>query len=202
MSIELVIASKNPEKQLRIQQIAEKLGILTSLFSDVSENQFEIIESGKSYLENALLKARYAYHSTHIPSIADDYGMEIDGLDGNPGIYTRRSENKYLNDMDLLAQTMALIRDLPPDRRKCDFVGCGVLVYSLQKYISVSQKDSGYLIPEPRGPLIPGHPLSSLLLIPKYNKTLSELKRDGYLSKDARIYTFLLSEYSTMVSEL
>ena len=195
---ELVIASKNKEKQLVIQQIAKKMGIVTYLHTDLLVNDCDIPETGNSYFENAYLKASYVYERTNIPSIADDQGMEIFFLGREPGVITRRWGNSYLQDAELLSRTIAIIFNLPVNRRNCDFVGCGVLVYSQNRYFSYTQRDSGYLLTEPRGPIIPGHPLSSILFLPEFSKTLSELKLDGFESKDYRIYTSLIKDYLSL----
>lgn len=198
MTIELVIASKNKEKQLVIQQIAKKMGIFTYLHTDLLVNDRDIRETGNSYFENAYIKASYVYEKTNIPSIADDQGMEISFLGGKPGVYTHRWGNLYLQDSELLSRTMTFVSGLPMDKRNCDFVGCGVLVYSQNRYFTCLQKDSGYLLTQPRGPVILGHPLSSILFFPEFSKTLAELKLDGFESKDYRIYTSLIKDFLSL----
>jgi XTP/dITP diphosphohydrolase len=191
----LIVASDNPEKQALIANIAAEMNVQTFLPEQMMAGPLEIAENGISYLENALLKASKLNHLLDRPCIADDFGMEIAGLGGKPGIHTRRWGGRRLGDIELLEYTIERIRTMNLEERICNFVGVGVIVLKPGSYISATEADKGILLTAPRGPLIPGHPLASLLLISDQNKTLAELREKGYFSKDIRIYRRLLREY-------
>ncbi len=84
----VVLASNNQGKLKELQQTLNSLNL--ELVSQ-SEFQFpEAVEDGLSFVENAIIKARHAAQHTGLPAIADDSGLEIDALDGEPGIYSAR----------------------------------------------------------------------------------------------------------------
>lgn len=192
----LAISSGNPEKIYLIQQAAEQFGI------DIVETKHIIVnEDQDSYLGNATKKAMAQFRLSSIPSIADDFGMEIYGLKMQPGIQTRRWGNESeLNDEQLLYYTIKKISHLDENERMCDFTGVGVIVYEINKSIQKLEKDSGILLLEPRGELIKGHPLASILYLPEHRKTLAELKSDPtFKAKDLRIYSYLLEQFHLLI---
>lgn len=187
----LVLASSNPEKQNKILQIARTYNLDISL----PKNFPDIQEEEKSYFDNAILKASTVYNLFHQPTLADDFGMEIIGLNNQPGVKTRRWGEKEMNDMELLEYTLGRIKHLSLSERGCVFTGVGVIIMHSRKLIKAAASDVGILLKEPKGRIIPGHPLASLFFIPSYNKTLSELEAENFLSKDIRIYHSLFQQF-------
>ena len=84
----VVLASNNQCKLKELQQTLNSLNL--ELISQSEFNFSEAIEDGLSFVENAIIKARHAAQHTGLPAIADDSGLEIDALDGEPGIYSAR----------------------------------------------------------------------------------------------------------------
>jgi len=84
----VVLASNNQGKLKELQQTLNSLNL--ELVSQSEFNFSEAIEDGLSFVENAIIKARHAAQHTGLPAIADDSGLEIDALDGEPGIYSAR----------------------------------------------------------------------------------------------------------------
>ena len=84
----IVLASNNPGKVREINQLLANLDIEVVAQSDF--NVPEIEETGLTFVENAILKARNAAHHTGLPALADDSGIEVDALEGAPGIYSAR----------------------------------------------------------------------------------------------------------------
>lgn len=105
----LFLASGNPHKIEELQQILESLGIQLKSTLDYP-NAPEVEEDQPDLQGNALKKARFWYEKTRLPSIADDTGLEVDALDGAPGVYSARyagenvsyqdNVNKLLKEMD------------------------------------------------------------------------------------------------------
>lgn len=84
----IVLATGNPGKVAEMQSTLEEFG-----FEVVPQSEFEIpdaVEDGLSFVENAIIKARHASALTGLPAIADDSGLEVDALKGEPGIYSAR----------------------------------------------------------------------------------------------------------------
>lgn len=84
----VVLASGNPGKLDEIQTLLSPLGWQVKPQSDFFSEEAE--ETGLSFIENAILKARFASHKTGLPAIADDSGLEVEALKGRPGIYSAR----------------------------------------------------------------------------------------------------------------
>ncbi|MEN2435462.1 RdgB/HAM1 family non-canonical purine NTP pyrophosphatase [Weeksellaceae bacterium A-14] len=86
--MELLVATHNQHKKIEIQQILGKEFTVKSL-TDYGIYD-EIVEDGHSFEDNALIKARFCYEKTGIPSLGDDSGLVVEALDGRPGIYSAR----------------------------------------------------------------------------------------------------------------
>jgi len=103
-----VLASRNPGKIREIQAMLADLGIRLFSLNDYPEIP-EIVEDGKSFLENALKKGRAVAEATGEIVLADDSGLEVDALRGAPGIYSARYAG---NDADDLQNNLKLLHDL------------------------------------------------------------------------------------------
>ena len=80
------------------------------------------IEDGQTFETNAAIKARSAVRATGLPSLADDSGIEVDALDGAPGVRTRRYAGEDATDVDNNRKLLAALRGLPPERRGARYV--------------------------------------------------------------------------------
>lgn len=112
---ELVIASGNQGKIRELQQMLEGLGV-----SIVPQGQLgieDVEETGLSFVENALLKARNAAEKSGLPAIADDSGLEVDYLKGAPGIYSARFAGANATDQTNLDKLLESLRDVPVTER-------------------------------------------------------------------------------------
>ena len=85
---EVVLASGNQGKLLELQAFLDEKDV--ELIPQSEFNVSDVAETGLSFVENALIKARHACTETMLPSIADDSGIEVDALNGAPGIYSAR----------------------------------------------------------------------------------------------------------------
>lgn len=125
MSKEVVLASRNEGKLAEMQEMLSPLGWKLRLISDFGGDAPE--ETGQSFVENALIKARHAALISGLPAIADDSGLEVDALEGQPGVLSARYAGE---DADDTANNQKLLRELkgiPDDRRGARFY-C-VMVY-------------------------------------------------------------------------
>lgn len=106
--MKFILASQNRHKLSEMQSILEKYGIEVVLQSDVGL-KVEVEETGATFAENALLKARAVMAASGLPAIADDSGVCVDALNGAPGIYSARYGGEELDDVgryQLLLQNM------------------------------------------------------------------------------------------------
>ena len=115
MTLRVVLASGNAGK---LREFSELLA--TSGFTLLRQSDFGIVpppETGTTFLENALIKARNAARLTGLPAIADDSGIEVDALGGAPGVHSARYAGENASDEDNLAKLLGALHGLPPERR-------------------------------------------------------------------------------------
>jgi XTP/dITP diphosphohydrolase len=107
----VVIASGNAGKLREFAQLLAGTGFEPVRQSDLGVEPPP--ETGTTFLENALIKARNAARITGLPAIADDSGIEVDALNGAPGVYSARYAGEGASDADNLARLLAALRELP-----------------------------------------------------------------------------------------
>ncbi|MBB6092993.1 XTP/dITP diphosphohydrolase [Povalibacter uvarum] len=111
----IVLATGNAGKIRELQALLAPLGVEVlpqSHFTSVAAD-----ETGLSFVENAILKARHAARVSGLPAIADDSGIEVDALRGAPGIYSARYAVEGANDTQNLEKLLHELRDVPPEKR-------------------------------------------------------------------------------------
>jgi XTP/dITP diphosphohydrolase len=119
MMQQLVLASNNAGKVREINQLLQG-----SEFEIIPQSEYavaEVEETGLTFVENALLKARYAAQQTGLPAIADDSGLEVDALQGAPGIYSARYAGAGASDLDNLHKLLEALKDVPDEKRSARF---------------------------------------------------------------------------------
>lgn len=87
---EIIVASTNEGKIKEIRKMLSDIGIEVKSIKDVFDEDIEIEENGKTFQENALIKAQTICDMTHMPTLADDSGLEVNAMNGEPGIYSAR----------------------------------------------------------------------------------------------------------------
>lgn len=87
---EIIVASTNEGKIKEIKAMLNEIGIEVKSIKDVFDEDIEIEETGKTFQENALIKAQTICDMIHLPTLADDSGLEVDAMNGEPGIYSAR----------------------------------------------------------------------------------------------------------------
>ena len=115
----IVLASNNPGKVREINQLLAEQEIQV-----IPQREFgvpEAEETGLTFVENALIKARNAAQHSDQPAIADDSGIEVDALQGAPGVYSARFAGPGSSDEDNNRRLLEALRDTPPERRSARF---------------------------------------------------------------------------------
>jgi XTP/dITP diphosphohydrolase len=116
---EIVLASSNPGKVREINQLLAMLDLHVQ-----PQSEFGVIdaeETGLTFVENAILKARNAAQHTGLPAIADDSGIEVDALNGAPGIYSARFAGDNASDQANLEKLLSELEGLPEAQRSARF---------------------------------------------------------------------------------
>lgn len=170
--MKIVIATKNLDK---IKEIREKFkplsGIEVVLLSDFKDPP-HIIEDGSTYRENALKKARAIAAFTKLPALADDSGLEIDALNGEPGVYSARyaGENKSDEERNLLI--LEKMRTIPDKSRAARF-RCVIAIALPGKHYTLEGICEGCIAHEMRGDS--GFGYDPIFYLPELGKTMAEL---------------------------
>jgi XTP/dITP diphosphohydrolase len=179
---QVVLASNNKGKVREINAVLEELSIKVTPQSEFNVEEAE--ETGLSFVENALIKARNAAEHTHHPAIADDSGIEVPALDGRPGIYSARYAGIGASDEENLNKLINDIKDLPEEDRTAQFVCVMVYMRHANDPIPVISQGiwKGTLLTEPRGKngfgydpifFVPTHDCCSAELLPEVKNQLS-----------------------------
>ena len=122
----IVLASGNPGKVREIRRILGEFGV--DIVPQTELGVGDADETGSSFVENALIKARHAADLTGLPAIADDSGLVVDALDGRPGVYSARYAGARASDDDNIEKLLRELHGVPDDKRTAAFHCCAVYV--------------------------------------------------------------------------
>ncbi|MET7961553.1 RdgB/HAM1 family non-canonical purine NTP pyrophosphatase [Micromonospora zamorensis] len=150
----VLLATRNRKKLVELQRILDgALGAhrIALLGLDDVEQYAELPETGLTFGENALIKAREGCRQTGLPTIADDSGLAVDALNGMPGVFSARWSGQHGNDQANLQLVLDQIGDVPDEQRAASFVCTVALVLPGGKEHLVDGRQSGRVLRAPRG---------------------------------------------------
>lgn len=124
-----IIATHNAHKLAEISRILAPLGIEAVTDRDLGIELPEVDETGTTFAENAYLKAAGACEFSGLPAIADDSGLAVDALDGEPGVYSARYGGEGLDDNDRNNLLLKNMKDIPVGQRQAQFVSAVCCVF-------------------------------------------------------------------------
>lgn len=175
----LLIATTNKGKLRELSGFLSDLPIELVSFSDVGIDQ-DVDEDGKTYQENAEKKVKIYSRLSGLPAIADDGGLEISALNGEPGIHSRRWLGYEATDQELIDHMIKVAKELPNDYRKARFVT--VDCFTLPNGETYCEKGSveGIIAEKPLLQFLEGYPYRSFFYLPDLKKYYfeSELTRE------------------------
>jgi XTP/dITP diphosphohydrolase len=122
--VRLVLATGNPGKLAELRALLQPLAVevlAQAEFMPPGSNNRAADETGASFVENALIKARHAAALSGLPAVADDSGLEVDALQGAPGIFSARYAGPAAADADNLEKLLRTLRDVPDAERTARF---------------------------------------------------------------------------------
>jgi XTP/dITP diphosphohydrolase len=123
----LLLATTNRGKIRELRRILGEEGIE---LIGLGEWATEVEETGETFAENALLKARYFHEVSGLPTIADDSGLAVDALNGAPGVYSARYAGPGASDLDRIHKLLDEIKDVPAEHRGARFVCVAAIVWN------------------------------------------------------------------------
>ena len=165
----LVIATSNQHKLKEIENIFKGTVIkeILPMPSDIGE----IIENGTTFIENSLIKAKAVYNYTKLPSLADDSGICVNALNGEPGIYSARYGGENLDYKEKMQLILDKLKD--KDDRSAYFITSAVCVLDDNYYIALEGRVNGKIIESPRG--FDGFGYDPIFQPDGYNVTYAEM---------------------------
>ena len=149
--MKVVLASKNPHKLEEINKITEKFGIELVLQNTLGVD-IDVEENGTTFEENSYIKAEAVMKATGLPALADDSGIAVDALNGEPGIYSARYG--FDDSLDDWGRMMLLLKNtehVPDGQRQAKFVCVITMVTPQGQTIQARGEVHGELTREPRG---------------------------------------------------
>ena len=198
MNKQFVLASSNAGKLREFSEMLAKQGI--DLLPQSAFSVSDADETGLTFVENAILKARHASQATGLPALADDSGLEVDALNGAPGIYSARYSGEGANDDKNIDKLLDALKEIPEAQRTGRYQ-C-VLVYmrhSLDPTPLICQASwEGVVLTERRGE--GGFGYDPIFYIPELNSAVAELSAEtkhqyGHRGKAMRAFFEQLPHY-------
>lgn len=149
--MKVVLASKNKHKLIEISKITEKFGFELVMESELGLD-IDVEETGSSFEENSFLKADAVMKATGLPALADDSGIAVDALNGEPGIYSARyGFDDSLDDWGRLKLLLKNTEQVPDGKRQAQFVCVITMITPDRNVIQARGEIHGELLREPRG---------------------------------------------------
>ncbi len=170
----IVLATRNQGKVREIEEIFRDVGVKLASLASLSIDG-EIIEDGDTFLENALIKARTTHRWTGFPAIADDSGLEVDALDGSPGVHSARFTGSECDDASNNAELLQLLLGVPSAKRTARF-RCVVALASDNDEHWVEGSCEGVILENYRG--LNGFGYDPLFYVPEKSKTFAEMSTE------------------------
>ena len=169
----VVLATGNPGKLHELRAMLEPLAIEVVPLSQFTRES--VAETGRTFVENAIIKARHAAQLAQLPAIADDSGLEVDALQGAPGIYSARYAGEHASDEDNLRKLLAALDGRKAAERGARY--CCALVYmrwAHDPFPLISQASwEGRITEAPRGS--GGFGYDPIFELPERSITVAEL---------------------------
>lgn len=167
----LLVATTNPGKLAELQEFLSDLPIKLVSLQDIGITS-HVEETGKTFAENALIKALHYAKESGLPTLADDGGLEIDALDGEPGVHSHRwvHQDREDEDEELIAYTLFRLKDVPKEKRGAQLHL--VLAFALPEGKTYTSEGviQGIIPFEPSTYRRRGFPYRSLLYLPELSK--------------------------------
>ncbi len=173
--MKLIFATHNEGKVKEMRQILAGLDaeIMSAEEAGVHE---DVEEDGVTFAENALKKARFAAQKTREWAIADDSGICIEALNGNPGVQSARWAGEGADGSAIVKKTLEKMKDVPQESRGAYFESCAALVSPDGSEWTFSGRCPGKIIMTPRGTAHPKLPYDVLFVPEGKTKTFAEIE--------------------------
>lgn len=172
--MKIIFATHNPGKVEEMQNILSELVIEVKSAEQVGIME-DVVEDGQTLTENALKKAKFVAQKSGLWSMADDTGLFIKALNGQPGIYSARWAGENFTDKEKYEKVLKELKGIPTDQRQAYFETVVVLVALSGGTLSFSGKIDGSISSTPRGKIRPKLPYDNIFVPVGYELTFAEM---------------------------
>ncbi|TWT08984.1 XTP/dITP diphosphatase [Planomicrobium sp. CPCC 101079] len=179
----IIIATQNKGKAKDFETLLSPLGYKVLTLRDVAE-EMDVEETGVTFEENAIIKAEAVAEALQTTVIADDSGLEIDALDGEPGVYSARYAGKEKNDDANIDKVLSKLDGVLEEERTARFRCVLAVAAPNKRTITVSGSCEGNILRERRGEN--GFGYDPIFYVPTLGKTLAELSPEEKASVSHR----------------
>jgi XTP/dITP diphosphohydrolase len=169
----LLIATRNSGKLKEISSFLSDLPFKIVSPIDIGINE-DVKETGNSYKENSQIKALFYTKKSGLPTIADDGGIEIEALNGAPGIESKRWLGRNSTEQDIISHMTKIAKELPNNNRKAKFKTIISFALPSGKIWSVAEEVDGIIAKKPYLKALIGYPYRSFFYLPKIKKYYHE----------------------------
>lgn len=169
----VILASRNKGKIREIGAILSKYGMEVISRDDAGIPPFEVEETGDTFEENSYIKAKAILDIAGVPTIADDSGIMVEALNGEPGVYSARFAGEGCTPFDNNVKLLELLKDVPDEERGASFVSVITMLYPDGRKLVARGEVHGTLIREMRGEN--GFGYDPLFIPDSYNETFGEM---------------------------
>jgi XTP/dITP diphosphohydrolase len=170
--LKIVLATRNEDKVREMREILGGLPVEFLSLRDFPQVQ-SAVEDGSTFEENAVKKAMHVWRETGLASLADDSGLVVDALGGQPGVMSARFAGEGATYEDNNARLLRLIKDVPREKRKARFVCVAVFVTAKGKIVMQRGELQGEIVDAPRGG--GGFGYDPIVYLPRLKQTVAEL---------------------------
>lgn len=198
----IVLASSNQGKSAEIRQLLAELSIQL-----VSQSEFgigDIEETGSTFFENAIIKARHVAALTGWPAIADDSGLVVDSLGGAPGVYSARYAGPGASDADLIAKLLSAMKNKTDEERKASYHCVWVLMRYAKDPAPIIAHGiwHGSILHQPVG--TQGFGYDPVFHVPEFNCSAAELSvhEKNKISHRSKAFVEFKTKYHHIMEEI
>ncbi len=197
--MEIVVVTGNRKKLKEIKEILAGLPISITSLADFPSFP-EPTETGKTFAENAEIKARYYAKKLNRSVLAEDSGLEVEFLKGKPGVSSARFAGPAKRDVENIAKVLKLMEGVPMEKRRAVFTSVFCLITKEGERFLFEGKKEGFITLEPKGNN--GFGYDPIFLVPELKKTYAQLsfKRKNLISHRRialeKVKKFLVLKYN------
>ena len=172
--MKLLIATNNKSKQSDFKKFFSDKDVKI-VFPKNLNIDGEPAETGETFAENSLIKAKWHFKKTGIPSIADDAGMIIPSLGNEPGIKSRRWLGKEATDKELIDYTMDRLKDFKNKNQRLAYFQTVITYFDGKNILQADGKVEGFIPNKAHGYIMKGYPYRSVLIVKGPSKYYNDL---------------------------